>query len=235
MKSFYAAAAVACVLGGISVPQDAKATTYDYGTYSVTITKSQTLPSYSNPSTPYFSGTYNPSTNVNTPDYQLNPWGPTSTNDFSVLDSNYSADVNPSDAIYNQATGTETFSILWGSPDTYNYVELFTAGFGNGSLIGQIYNPANLTDYTAGAGYDYVTFTIASLGGPVPSIGSVELVNDGTPAFEYAAVTLGGSTDVAQTPLPAALPLFAGGLAMIGLSAGGESDDSIPLLLLRRP
>jgi hypothetical protein len=108
----------------------------------------------------------------------------------------------PETVTYNNTAGTTTFSILWGTPDSYNNLE----------LIGSLGDTFNITGSTlaASAGiqpstsFDWVTFTITG-----ETLASVQLSDNGTAAFEYADVTF--------TPLPAALPLFAGGLGMIGL------------------
>jgi hypothetical protein len=56
----------------------------------------------------------------------------------------------------------------------------------------------------AGAGAQLVTFAFNGL-----DITSVVLIDSGTAAFEYSNVQF--------TPIPAALPLFAGGLGLMGL------------------
>jgi hypothetical protein len=43
---------------------------------------------------------------------------------------------------------------------------------------------------------------------------------DNTPAASYSPVTFALTPEVSSTPLPAALPLFAGGLVMLGFIAG---------------
>ena len=104
---------------------------------------------------------------------------------------------------------TTVFSFLWGSPDSYNTVNFYSGALGSGTLIASISGSA-LTHDTPGSGFDFVTFT--ATGG---TIGSVVLEDAGSAAFEYADQTLG--TNGAQTPLPAALPLFAGGLGLVAL------------------
>jgi hypothetical protein len=126
-----------------------------------------------------------------------------------VLDGKLGGGIPDSTATYNQATGTDVFSFLWGSPDSYNTVNFYSGVSGGGTLIASISGSA-LHDDTPGSGYDFVTFTAS--GG---TIGSVILEDAGSAAFEYADQTLSGTT--AETPIPAALPLFAGGLGLVAL------------------
>lgn len=120
---------------------------------------------------------------------------------YSVLDAGGGAQ---SDAIYN--LNSSSFTLLWGSPDSYNEVEFFTGADAGGTLIAE-FNGTDLTCYTTtctDTGFDLTTFTAS--GG---LIGSVELIDTGTQAFEYGI----------ETPLPAALLPFATGLVLIGFSA----------------
>lgn len=121
---------------------------------------------------------------------------------YSVLDAGGGAQ---SDAIYN--VNSATFTLLWGSPDSYNEIQFFSGANGTGSLIGE-FNGSNLACFTttcADTSFDLATFT--AYGG---LIGSVELIDTGEAAFEYA---------IDPTPLPAALPLFATGLGFVGFFA----------------
>ena len=207
MKSLYTTACAAAILAALSFPQAAKALEFS-------VSESQTLPAtlvtQSLPTS--FTGTFTQNATVSTSE-QLSPWtGTASPNGtYSVLDGQtVGTPVNPSDALYNQVAGTTTLTFMWGSPDSYNSVELFSGQFGTGTNLGTI-TGTFLTHDTPGSGYDVVTFT--ALGGF--DIGSIELINAGTPAFEYANVPV--TTTVSQTPIPGALPLVAGGLALIGL------------------
>jgi hypothetical protein len=94
---------------------------------------------------------------------------------------------------------------LWGSPDSYNSVT-FYSGPGATGLIGTVTGSA-LTPSAPDTGFNVVTFL--ATGG---TIGSV-VFSDGTgqPAFEYADVGL------SPTPLPAALPLYAAGIGVMGV------------------
>jgi hypothetical protein len=118
--------------------------------------------------------------------------------------------VGAGDAIYNIGNSS-TFTLLWGSPDTYNVVQFYSGANGTGSLLSTTgastnsYIGSDLACYTTTCTqtlFDLVTFTYDS-----GNIGSVKLIDTGQAAFEYG---------IAATPLPAALPLFAGGLGFLG-------------------
>jgi hypothetical protein len=111
------------------------------------------------------------------------------------------------DAIYN--VGASSYSVLWGSPDSYNEIEFFAGADGMGGQIGSTLTGCDLTQNACtGAGFDLVTFMVSTGG----TIGSVELINTAGPAaFEFGTVS--------ATPLPATLPLFAAGFAGFGMLA----------------
>jgi hypothetical protein len=111
-------------------------------------------------------------------------------------------------ATYN--VGASSFTLLWGSPDTYNIVQFWSGTNGTGSLLsttgasGNSYIGSDLACFSTTCNqtlFDLVTFTDAT-----GTIGSVVLSDSGTAAFEYGA-----------TPIPAALPLFATGIGAMGL------------------
>jgi hypothetical protein len=116
-------------------------------------------------------------------------------------------------ATYN--VNSNSFTLLWGSPDPYNQIAFFTGSNGTGTLLDVIggnttnYNGSNLACFASTCAdtlFDLVTF-VASGG----NIGSVVLTDAGA-AFEF-----GFDPSPAATPLPAALPLFATGLGALGL------------------
>jgi len=114
-------------------------------------------------------------------------------------------------AVYNVPVGATTFTILWGSPDPYNQITFWSGpagsnGVGTGSAIIISGATSYLTAATADKGYDLATFDIAG-------VESIELSDEGQSAFEYADITFG------TTPLPPALPLFAGGLGIMSVFA----------------
>jgi hypothetical protein len=151
------------------------------------------------------SGNFIQSTSGSSPG-QLSPWTgappPQVNNAYSVLNSGGGV---PGDAIYNLSGPNNTgFTFLWGSPDTYNSVVFFSGAGGLGTVEGS-FTGSSLSPPAPGTGFDFITFTTGGTG----TIGSVELLDNGTAAFEYA--------DVTPTPIPGALSLFAGGLGLMGV------------------
>jgi hypothetical protein len=114
--------------------------------------------------------------------------------------------VGPGSATYN-LNGAAALSLLWGSPDSYNFIDFYSGADASGTFLGAIQGN-DLTLATPGSGFDLVTLGV---GGP---IGSVYLADSGTAAFEY-----GDLQGIAATPLPASLPLFAAGLGLMGFFA----------------
>lgn len=134
--------------------------------------------------------------------YANNTNGTTNT-PYNVINSGGSG--TQGDAFYN--VGASSYSILWGSPDSYNEIAFFAGADGTGGQIGSTLSGCALTPSCTGAGFDLATFTVSS-----GSIGSVELIDTGQAAFEFGTVS--------ATPLPATLPLFAGGLGFVGYLTG---------------
>lgn len=119
-------------------------------------------------------------------------------------------------AVYNIPTGASGLSILWGSPDSYNTLTFYSEVDGGGSILGS-FTGSNLLIQSYG--HDLVTFQ-TMLNTPLfESIVLTSSVN----AFEFADLSVtpsnGGPGGFGTTPLPAALPLFAGGLGLYGLLA----------------
>jgi hypothetical protein len=105
-------------------------------------------------------------------------------------------------ATYNFASAMDTLVILWGSPDSYNTLDFWSGQNHTGTLLGS-FTGSQLAVQTYG--YDLVTF-ISALG-----FESVVLSSSNA-AFEFADLQ-------ASAPLPAALPLFATGLGVMGYLA----------------
>lgn len=147
------------------------------------------------------------------------------TQPYNVISADHTG---PGSATYN-LNGANFFDILWGSPDTYNEIEFFSAANGGGvpisllytgdvsgpgnTEVGPVLNGGQLTCFTGGqctdTGYALVQFIDTNSG-----IGSVVLSDtQGSAAFEFG--TTGNTTEL-ETPLPGALALFAGGLGLIG-------------------
>jgi hypothetical protein len=162
---------------------------------------------------PYSSfGVFQLSTSGNVPNDRVSPF--TNPNlDYSVLsdipNGGRAGDIfDVGRAVYNIAPDDNVFSFLWGSPDAFNTVTFYSGpagshGNGTGTVIAS-FTGADLSKATLGEGYDLVTFDLSG-------VGSIVFSDDGQSAFEFADV------DIDPTPLPAALPLFAGGLVMLGL------------------
>ncbi len=115
----------------------------------------------------------------------------------------------PYTAIESNSTATYDFapsnnlSILWGSPDSWNILSFYSLPNGSGTeLYSIVGNSLLIQTY----GHDLVDFAFSGV-----TFQSVVLTDTTNPAFEFA--------NLQATPLPAALPLFAGGLATIGLLA----------------
>jgi hypothetical protein len=113
-------------------------------------------------------------------------------------------------------TTTNTLSILWGSPDTYNSLEFLLSGtpietFTGGDLAIQTY------------GHDQVDFTDT-----VGLFNEVILTSQAN-AFEFADLTSGPGVTVAPTPIPGALPLFATGLGALGMLGWRRKKKNQPL------
>jgi hypothetical protein len=150
--------------------------------------------------------------NVSTPGFALSPWADDvgfTGNSFSVLDAGGGANTT---AKYGEAAGTQSVSLLWGSADTYNSITILTTGGGSFTLTPSV---ATIPDCCQSGvpTHDFMTFTDNVVGNFITGI---ILSDDGTAAFEYSNVTALPNTNL-STPLPAALPLFAGGLGLMGM------------------
>ncbi len=107
--------------------------------------------------------------------------------------------------IFNTASalGQTSYTFLWGSPDGYNEVELWSAPNGGGTLLGTI-SGNQLSCYISGACMD-TGFAVVNIMSSV-AFESIEFADTGQAAFEFGTA-----------PLPAALPLFAAGLGVLGM------------------
>ncbi len=118
----------------------------------------------------------------------------------------------PGSAFYNTpgtgpTPGVGSYTFLWGSPDPYNEVILYSGLAGTGTAEGTIFG--NQLSCYGGAGPTSCTdtgYAVVTLADSTENIESIEFVDTGAAAFEYA-----------QTPLPAALTLFATGLGVVGM------------------
>jgi hypothetical protein len=107
-------------------------------------------------------------------------------------------------------SASDNFSIFWGSPDSYNKLEFFSAADGGGASLGSFTG----TDLNIQSlGHDLVTFV--SNGGFFQSVVLSSLTGN---AFEFTNLVASceegcGSNTV---PLPGALPLFVSGMFGVG-------------------
>jgi len=205
-------AVTAGVLGLFAVAEQASAATLSQTTISSTTALTYSGPAFQGaPPTPFAStGSFQQSVTGNDGGHTLDPYGgngSTSTNAYSAEGAGFTT----GSATYN--IGSPSVTVLWGSPDPYNEIEFFSAANGGGTLLAAINCSALTATGCSDAGYDLVTFSFS----PSTVIGSIVTEDPGTlgssppnEAFEYDIVT-------SATPLPAALPLFAGGLGLMGL------------------
>jgi hypothetical protein len=109
-------------------------------------------------------------------------------------------------ATYNFAGPATELSLLWGSPDSYNTLTFYSGLNGTGTDLFSITgSQLNIQTY----GHDLVDLNMT--GGTFESV----VLDSGENAFEFADLQ-----DALLTPLPATLPLFAGGLGLVGFLTG---------------
>jgi len=198
MKSLLSSTAVLTVaLASFALVSSANATTVVIASEQATV-----IPADTGVPAPVSSVDYLAGVTTNTATISLNPFE-NSTSPYSVLNQG-TATVPLADAIFNApAGGSNIFSIDWGSPDPYNTLEFFSGLGGTGTLLAS-FTGCSLTKNTCtGSGFDVVTF--AAIGG---TYGSVELLDTNQAAFEFSNLT--------TSPIPAALPLVAAGLGVLG-------------------
>ena len=131
----------------------------------------------------------------------------------------YSSIQANSSATYNTGLAN-TLSILWGSPDYYNTLTFWSGTDGTGTNLGSLSVTTEIGGVSGSLplgiqtyGHDQMTFT--DVDGTFLSVVLSSSVN----AFEFANLTFGLNQNGLGAPLPAAFPLFAGGLGVIGLLA----------------
>lgn len=127
---------------------------------------------------------------------------------FSVSESQpYSVVSTGGSATILFSGGVSSFSFLWGSPDTYNFLDIVSTDSGSPTFSGT--NLGVLGGFTAnGSNANTKLFTVTGTSGTL--ITSLTFRNTTRPAFEVAAVT-------SPVPLPAAAWLLISGLAGLGL------------------
>jgi PEP-CTERM motif-containing protein len=211
MKSLLSSTAVLTfALASMALVSSANATTISISSQNTTVIPVDSgVPAPAAGTTPvdYLTGV-----TTNTPTISLNPFE-NSTSPYSVLNQG-TATVPLASVIFNAAVGgSNIFSIDWGSPDSYNTLEFWSGLGGTGTLLAT-YTGCSLTPACPGDGFDVVTF--AAIGG---TYGSVELTDTSQAAFEFSNVT--------TTPLPAALPLVAAGLGVLGFFSRRRKHRSV--------
>lgn len=125
---------------------------------------------------------------------------------FTVGDGFYSVISRGGIATINFGAGVSTFSFLWGSPDTYNFVDIATDNFGSTTYTGTMLG--SLGGFSAnGSNANTRLFTISGTDGTL--INALTFRATGI-AFEVAAAP-------SPVPLPAAAWLLLSGLVSLGL------------------
>ncbi|WP_025897495.1 Npun_F0296 family exosortase-dependent surface protein [Sneathiella glossodoripedis] len=115
-------------------------------------------------------------------------------------------------ASYVFQTAMNTLTFMWGSVDLYNSIEFYNDGvLLNESIVGQ-----DAINAGAVRGSDFVIATILTNG----MFDEIRFLS-GRNAFEYANV------EVSAVPLPAALPLYGAGMALLGLLGWRKRRASI--------
>jgi len=131
---------------------------------------------------------------------RLAPLGVTEAQPYSVISTNSSATM-----VFSG--GVSSFSFLWGSPDTYNFLDIVSSDAGSPTFSGA--DLGSLAGFTAnGNNANTRLFTVTGTDGTL--INSLTFRNTTNPAFEVAAAT-------SVVPLPAAAWLMLSGLAGLGV------------------
>jgi hypothetical protein len=175
---------------------------YSYTTSAATVNFDYTLP------IPDAGGVLAPTST--TGDVRLNFVG----NDLDWTSPNsrspWDTEIYESTGMYNSVSGGATatylfsgdqtaFSLMWGSPDSYNTLEFWNSGVSVFSLLGTD------VDEPPPIGQGFVNVTISDL------VFDEVIFSSGTDAFEYAMVS--------SVPIPAAAWLFGSGLlGMVGIA-----------------
>ena len=132
---------------------------------------------------------------------------------------------NRYDAVQGNSSGyvnvdptSMSMTMLWGSPDSYNTISFCTGAGGGGSCTVGAYVPSVLP---ITYGHDLITFNADF------AFASI-LFSSGQNALEFANLTV-SPNNAQPAPLPAALPLFAGGLGVLGLLSWRRKRKSAAL------
>lgn len=186
MKSIKFAAAAALALA-VAVPANAATVTFG------------TLPTAAkaNPVADATTGTVFENVTGSIGGVRRSPWQGSSV-DENAADSFYTSVSGRSSATYNFDSSRTSLSFVWGSPDTYNDLDIILSGGG-----GTVTVNGSQAFGTPGLLAEFVTIS------DVGQFSSVTF-RSGSNAFEYA--------NVAAVPVPAALPLMVAGIAGLGIA-----------------
>ena len=201
MRKLLSVAAMMGILSGIGILQDARAATISIFEDAATVPTTAT-----NPVADVTIGTINYGVTGSTPNVFRSPFetpaGAPIIPQFSTL--GYTSIQAGGAGTWNTAS-TNSISLFWGSPDTYNSIGFWSEANGTGSFLGSI-TGGDLAAFASspGRGHALVTLFLSE------AFNSVVL-SSGSNAFEFTNLTL------SQIPIPAALPLFATGLAALAL------------------
>ena len=147
------------------------------------------------------------------------PWGASDTNSQWLSVGGSGTGTIPADAsaTFNFGAPATAVTLLWGSPNPGNTLTLFSGANGTGSVIGTVSvdSAGYLVNGVPNSGVSFGPNTTGS--GDLVTISSTAafmsaLLTNDAGGFEVADV----SATLDPTPLPAALPLFAGGLGVFG-------------------
>jgi hypothetical protein len=145
----------------------------------------------------------------------------------------YTAVLGGASATYSITTlapsnpGAVGISFLWGSPDFFNSVTFFNGAVPLGTVSSlDLTNPNGNPPQNPATGQSWV---VLLAGGAWTSV----VFSSNTNAFEFASLFAACSTEGATcapppgVPLPAALPLFAGGLGFLGFLARRRKQKAV--------
>ncbi len=130
-------------------------------------------------------------------DVQRSPWDTVA----GLEDSLYTSVSGGASASYVFDTLMNSLTFMWGSVDLYNSIEFYN----DGNLLGESIVGQDAINAGAVEGSDFVIATILTN----DFFDEIRFLSS-TNAFEYANI------EVSVVPLPAALPLYGAGMALLG-------------------
>ncbi len=142
-------------------------------------------------------GTVSENTSGSIVDVQRSPWDTVA----GLEDSLYTSVSGGASASYVFDTLMNSLTFMWGSVDLYNSIEFYN----DGNLLGESIVGQDAINAGAVEGSDFVIATILTN----DFFDEIRFLSS-TNAFEYANI------EVSVVPLPAALPLYGAGMALLG-------------------